>query len=220
MTDPLKNKKETNSSSSDVAISHTESSNSSSDTGVSNTRAVRADALAAARTTLLSGARLDMAALACELGIGRATLYRWTGDRERLINEVFLTFLQDSFGWIERRVAREKVEGAELIARWVEHMMHTLAKSASVEHLLHNEPDVALRVLTSDSAGSLQDTSMEKLVSIITQEVDKGTYVPRLEPRLLAYAIVRLVDSFVYGDMIAGIDINHGAASKIIRSLL
>lgn len=208
------------SSRSDAVKSHTESSNAPSGPNVLNTKVSRADALAAAKAILLKGTRLDMAALACELGIGRATLYRWTGDRERLINEVFMAFLQESFAWIDRRMIREKVEGAELIARWVEYMMRTLANSAPVEHLLHNEPDVALRVLTNDSAGSLQGTSIEKLVSIITREIDNGAYVPRLEPSLLAYAIVRLADSFIYGDMIAGIDINHAAANKIIRSLL
>ena len=220
MTDPLKNRRDTDSRRSDAAKSHTESSNTSCDSNVLNTKVSRADALAAAKAILLKGTRLDMAALACKLGIGRATLYRWTGDRERLINEVFMAFLQESFAWTDRRMSREKVQGAELIARWVECMTHTLANSAPVEHLLHNEPDVALRVLTNDSAGSLQGTSIEKLVSIITREIDNGNYVPRLEPRLLAYAIVRLIDSFVYGDIIAGIDINHGAASKIIRSLL
>lgn len=220
MTDPLKNRKGTDSIRSDAGKSHTESSNIPSGSDVPNTRVSRADALAGAKAILLKGTRLDMAALACELGIGRATLYRWTGDRERLINEVFMAFLQESFAWTDRRMIREKVEGAELIARWVEYMTRTLASSAPVEHLLHNEPDVALRVLTNDSAGSLQGTTIEKLVSIIIREIDNGTYVPRLEPRLLAYAIVRLVDSFVYGDIIAGIDINYEAASKIIRSLL
>jgi hypothetical protein len=38
--------------------------------------------------------------------------------------------------------------------------------------------------------------------------------------RWLAYAIVRLVDSFVYGDIIAGVEVDHATASKVIRSLL
>ena len=203
-----------------MEIEHTELPNLSCGASVPNARVTRADAIAAAKTTLLRGAKLDMAALACELGIGRATLYRWTGDRERLINEVLLAFLQETFDCIERRVATEKVEGAELIGRWVEYMMHTLTKSAPIEHLLQNEPDVALRVLTGENAGSVQSASIEKLLSLIKHEIADGTYVPRLEPSLLAYAIVRLVDSFIYGDIIAGIDINHNAASKIIRSLL
>lgn len=220
MMESLKETKKTDLRRNSLAESHTESPNFVAGANVSNARVTRADAIIAAKITLVNGARLDMAALACELGIGRATLYRWTGDRERLINEVFLAFLQETFDWIERRVAREKAEGAELIARWVEYMMHALTRSAPVEHLLHNEPDVALRVLTGEKAGSVQSASIEKLLSLITQEIDKGTYVPRLEAHLLAYAIVRLVDSFIYGDIIAGIDINHEAASKIIRSLI
>jgi AcrR family transcriptional regulator len=180
----------------------------------------REDAFAAARKLLLRGVKLDMASLANQLGIGRATLYRWTGDRERLINAVFLTFLIDTFAWIENRVSEEQVGGAELIARWVEYTMNILTRSRPVQALLRNEPDVALRVLTDDGPGSLQGTTINKLVSIIEEEIGKGNYQPRLEPRLLAYAIVRLVDSFVYGDIIAGVEVNHAAASKVIRSLL
>ncbi|OGB21456.1 MAG: hypothetical protein A3I66_18105 [Burkholderiales bacterium RIFCSPLOWO2_02_FULL_57_36] len=161
-----------------------------------------------------------MSALAAELGIGRATLYRWTGDREQLIKEVLAIFLQDTFAWIDRRLDKEKIEGPERFARAVEDMIRALTKSKPVYWLLRNEPDVALRILTGGGVNSLQTVTMEKLVGIIEQEVEKGNYRPRLEPRLLAYTTVRLVDSFVYGDIIAEVPLDFAAASRVIRSLL
>src|SRR5690242_2266002 len=50
------------------------------------------DALALARRRWLAGERLDMGALAKELGVSRATLYSWVGSRERLIGEVIWSF--------------------------------------------------------------------------------------------------------------------------------
>src|SRR4051812_44544571 len=46
------------------------------------------DAFNAARRTFLRGDRVDMGVLAGELGVGRATLYRWVGDRDQLLGEV------------------------------------------------------------------------------------------------------------------------------------
>jgi len=183
-------------------------------------KASPADAFAAAKKVILKGAKLDMSALAAELGIGRATLYRWTGDREQLIKEVLAIFLQDTFAWIDRRLDKEKIEGPERFARAVEDMIRALTKSKPVYWLLRNEPDVALRILTGGGVNSLQTVTMEKLVGIIEQEVEKGNYRPRLEPRLLAYTTVRLVDSFVYGDIIAEVPLDFAAASRVIRSLL
>src|SRR5687767_8642759 len=36
----------------------------------------------------LRGRRVDVQAIAAELGLGRATIYRWFGSREELIGEV------------------------------------------------------------------------------------------------------------------------------------
>src|SRR4051795_3325048 len=52
------------------------------------TRATREAAYDAATRTYLAGRRLDMRELAVELGVSRNTLYRWTGDRERLLQDV------------------------------------------------------------------------------------------------------------------------------------
>jgi len=48
------------------------------------------DALRLARRRWLAGERIDMGALARELGVSRATLYGWVGSREKLIGEAAL----------------------------------------------------------------------------------------------------------------------------------
>src|SRR3954449_3968721 len=46
------------------------------------------DVLDAAMHRYLRGRRVDVQAIAAELGLGRATIYRWFGSREELIGEV------------------------------------------------------------------------------------------------------------------------------------
>src|SRR5262245_27507707 len=55
--------------------------------GGNHRQATPADALRAARRRFLRGQRLDMNELARDLGIGRATLYRWVGGRDQLLGE-------------------------------------------------------------------------------------------------------------------------------------
>src|ERR1700754_3252943 len=55
---------------------------------VEERRATPAAAFAAALDMFRRGERLDMAALASQLGVARTTLYRWTGDRDRLLSDV------------------------------------------------------------------------------------------------------------------------------------
>ena len=55
---------------------------------VARTRPTPRDAFRLARRTLLDGQRLDMQALAGQLGINRVTLYRWVGSREQLLVDV------------------------------------------------------------------------------------------------------------------------------------
>ena len=50
--------------------------------------ASREDVLAAAMHRYLRGERIDVQAIAAELGLGRTTIYRWFGSREGLIGEV------------------------------------------------------------------------------------------------------------------------------------
>src|SRR5580658_6573309 len=55
---------------------------------LSRTQATPAGAFRAASRIYLDGQRLDMQSLASELGISRATLYRWCGDRNKLLSDV------------------------------------------------------------------------------------------------------------------------------------
>src|SRR5258708_4502287 len=65
-----------------------------------------------AREVVRSGARLDMGALAADVGISRPTLYRWTGDRERLLADVSWAEVELLLRYFD---ARTKAKGVEHI---------------------------------------------------------------------------------------------------------
>ena len=52
--------------------------------------ASREDVLDAGLHRYLRGQRVDVQAIASELGLGRATIYRWFGSREKLLGEVII----------------------------------------------------------------------------------------------------------------------------------
>src|ERR1700704_1755214 len=52
--------------------------------------ASREDVLAMAMHRYLRGRRVDVQAIAAELGLGRTTIYRWFGSRDELIGEVMI----------------------------------------------------------------------------------------------------------------------------------
>ena len=53
------------------------------------------DALALARDQFLAGERVEMGALAEQLGINRTTLYRWVGEREQLMGTLFSALIDE-----------------------------------------------------------------------------------------------------------------------------
>src|SRR5437660_2993798 len=87
-------------------------------------RATPLDALRAARRQWLAEQRIDMGALATELGISRATLYNWVGDRERLIAEVAWSLADAT---IRQAKAEARGTGAAYVADANEHYLRALA---------------------------------------------------------------------------------------------
>src|SRR5947199_6821430 len=75
------------------------------------------DALRLARRKWLAEQRIDMGALAAELGTSRATLYNWVGSRERLLGEVLWTLAEPT---MRRAQAEASGEGPAYVGEVAE----------------------------------------------------------------------------------------------------
>jgi AcrR family transcriptional regulator len=162
--------------------------------------ASREDGLAAAMHRYLRGRRVDVQAIAAELGLGRATIYRWFGSREELIGEV-LARAADPLLDAARAGARGR--GARALLDTFDRFNRSLADAPALRHFVEQERDAALRIITS-GAGNVQPHIVERIGAVIEDEVRRGRYDPPVEPSTLAYAIVRLAEAFLFNDAAAG----------------
>ena len=181
------------------------------------TLATPAGAFRAARRMYLQGRRVDMGALASELGISRATLYRWTGDRDQLLADVLWSLSDDIF---EQAKADHPEHGGRerLLASFRQHVGALIA-AEPLHIFLQKETQAALRILTSPDGG-VQSRTVAKLAELYREEQQAGAFEPRIEPAALAYAVVRVTESFIYSDAIATGEPELERAERIVALLL
>jgi AcrR family transcriptional regulator len=183
--------------------------------GAEQARATPLDALRAARRMWLAEQRIDMGGLAAELGISRATVYNWVGDRERLTAEVVWSIA-------ERAIAegREQAKGtgpdylSDVNARYLAGLAHF----EPTRRFIERDPEFALRVLTSDRT-PFQSRLVGAVRGLIEEQVGAG-YEPPLDPETLAYVLVRIGEAFIFNDLIAGSDPDLEKAIQASRVLL
>lgn len=158
-----------------------------------------ADAVEAATQVYLRGESLDMSALAAELGIGRATLYRWVGNREDLLSAVLAEGTDSMF----RAVAKEaQGQGADLVLDCTRRFMTTVVESPALRALTQREPLVFIRLATLP--GALESRASQLLAEIIERETATGRLHLTIAPIRLAEAIVRLGNAYLYAHLLGG----------------
>ena len=179
-------------------------------------RATPADAFRAAREIYMRGERIDMQALAQQLGVSRGTLYRWTGSRERLLVDVVWSYAEELFDWVQTKI---RGRGPGGIARRTDAYMHVLATSPALRAFLKQDQELAFRILTRRGLG-VQERAVARLEADIEHERQAADWDPPLRPYTLAYAIVRVIEGFIYNDTIAGEEPDLESAGKVVRALL
>ncbi len=162
--------------------------------------ASREDVLAAAMYRFLRGRRIDIRAIAAELGVARPTIYRWLGSREDLIGEV-LILAADPL--LDDARANARGRGGRVLLDTFDRFNRSLADAPALRQFVEQEHDAALRIICS-GAGRVQPHLVARIAGLIEDEVRRGSYEPRVEPSTLAYAIVRLAEAFLFNDAVAG----------------
>jgi AcrR family transcriptional regulator len=178
--------------------------------------ATREAALALATKHFLASERIDVQALARELGLARATMHRWFLTREALLGEVLAALAEQRLHAIR---AEQSGHGAAALLETFDRFNRELAATAGLRVLLANEQERALRILTS-SAGIVQPRVVAAIEGMILDEQQAGRYEPRVAPNALAYAIVRLGEAFLYNDAIVGIRGDTDRLREIEAALL
>ena len=182
---------------------------------VTRRRVTALDAFELAKQKWVAGERLDIGKLAEELGVGRATLFRWVGSREQLYGEVISAAFAATIQWA-RRVSKGR--GAALLTDVTRNLLGALIASKPLRTFVRQDPELALRIVMS-SQSPVEARCVDADRALIDTEVAAGSLAPAMDTRSLAYVIVRIAESFLYRDVISGDDPDVATAIKAIGLL-
>jgi len=171
--------------------------------------------LTVARRQLLAGQRVDVRAIAAELGLGRATIYRWFGSRDGLLGELLVSEFSAILGAAE---AHDHRAGGNRVLDALDGFIRRLVGSDAFRRFLEQEP-AALQLLTS-GRGPVQPKIVAAVQDLITRAGHDDGYAPPVEPPTLAYALVRLSEAFLYTDTVVGFHVEVDRLREVQAALL
>lgn len=169
-----------------------------------------------ARRAFLAGERIEMKALAAELGVDRTTLFRWVGNRDELLGSVLWSAAEPTWATALKAM---RSRGARGIAEVVGEFVHLLIQSTALRAFVRADPERALRLLTT-RASILQREVVGAVERLVAQERDRGHLEHPLADHDLAYLVIRIAESFIYTDLITGDEPDATKAEIAVAALL
>ena len=180
-------------------------------------RSARVVALAA--RWIQDGRRLDMQGLADELGVSRVTLFRRVGSREALLSQALWLLTQRTLEVAAARWEAERPEGVLHTPGTGRHVNAIVSESKGLRRLLDDEPALTIRVLT-DPRGQVQTGIVAFVADLLRRDIAEFGLVTLIEPDALAYALVRLGESFLYADVLAARQPDVATANRLQQALI
>ena len=175
--------------------------------------------VATAARWIHDGRRLDMQGLADELGVSRVTLFRRIGSREELLSQALWLLTERMLEAAAARWEAERPEGELHTPGTGRHINAMVAQSAGLRRLLDDEPTLTIRVLT-DPRGRVQTGIVAFIEELLRRDVAEFGLVTLIEPGALAYALVRLGESFLYADVLAARKPDVATANRLQQALV
>ncbi|MGY1729943.1 QsdR family transcriptional regulator [Geodermatophilus sp. SYSU D01045] len=185
--------------------------------------APREEVVRRAARTFLRGERIDTTTLAADLGISRVTLFRRVGNRDAILGET-LWYLAERQLQQAADAYDARPQGAEPAGRLrslavVEDYRHALGTAAPLHRFLDDEPTTAMRILT-DPRGRVQPRLVEAYTALFERDVEERGLTPEVPLPVLAYAVVRLGESFLYSDVMVAREPDLKAATTVVDALV
>jgi AcrR family transcriptional regulator len=174
------------------------------------------DAFLAARRRFLAGERIDMTALATDLGVNRVTLYRWVGSREQLLVEVVWSLARRTLDDLQRRT---RGAGPERAVRILERFLAATLAHHGMQRWLAEEGEFAMRLLTRHET-DFQPRLIDAVDTLLAGEEQAGRLDLGPDRHEVAYALVRVIESYTYLDLITGEQPDAARARPIFARLV
>jgi AcrR family transcriptional regulator len=162
---------------------------------------VRPEVLDAAFRLFLRGEKMEMSALAAELGIGRTTLYRWTVDRETVMRSLLWTLARNLF-----RVAsiRSRHRGPQRIVDIAVQVARDVAADSATVTFVRNEPHTAMRLLLSPVG--IEPACEAWLAAAIGREREVGAFACDWDDARIAEQVYRMTASLTHPYVLADVE--------------
>lgn len=180
-------------------------------------RASLGSAFRTACTWFMAGRRVDISALAEEVGVSRVTMHRWVGTRDELLSEVMWHLTERTLDRLLDEVDADGItpRAPELLGRYVE----AIASNTGVLRLQREEPDAFVRLCTT-SASRFQTRMITKVAEVLAGDRAAGQLSINLDDHELAFAVVRLLEAYAHAPTLTGEPADPALATRVLRALL
>lgn len=175
-----------------------------------------ARAFRAARHRFIEGTRIDMGALASDLGVDRTSLFRWVGNRDALLAEVLWSLAVSTFDAAD---AATSAWGADRVQGAMTRFVADLIAASYFRDWIRREPSRALRILTG-AASPVHRRFVAITKILLSEELSAGRMTTPLPAHDLATVLVRVAESYAYADLIAGEDPEPARAAAALDLVL
>ncbi|MGK5678227.1 QsdR family transcriptional regulator [Actinoplanes sp. URMC 104] len=188
----------------------------SADGGAASRRVVNHDQVVRAGVDhFVKNSTLDMEALAGEMAISRATLYRVAGSRDALLEDVMVVIANVIFDRARAARTRPGFEGVIEISRYFGEQLRT----PILERFLRDDAEAAARILFTPS-GAVHDNAVARQVEIFRETGLAAQLPPDADLGRLAYLYVRMVGPFLYSEFFTGRKADFDELLPSLRALL
>lgn len=175
----------------------------------------RVDVIRAGRRQFLRGERVDLVALAQELGIARATVYRWVGRQDEVVGEVMASLTLDTLDGV---LAERPGTGPGYVADVI---VETLAITMAHPHFaafLTGDPGRALSILTGP--GSRVVRALTARFRELVEAHCPEAVGEDLSAHDLAQGLLKLSEAYCYADLTTGRPLDVGGVRPLFMRLL
>jgi AcrR family transcriptional regulator len=179
------------------------------------TAPTRLDLLALGRRRFLAGRRLDMQAMAAELGVSRTTVYRWAGNHDPVVGGVLAGWPPATFRVSELGVPQHG--RARVLAVYTNFVTY-VAGSTAVADALRRDPHQFFRVATR--SGPVHRAATMLCEEMMRREIERGALELAADVHEVASATVRITETGLYADMLAGVEPDIDRLREIVSLLL
>jgi AcrR family transcriptional regulator len=147
------------------------------------------------------------------LGVGRATLYRWVGDREQLLSAVLAQLTDETWELAAREASGRGVERASGTIR---RFMEMTAGFPPLRKFAQREPELALRVLMSHG-GVVAERLRLGVSRAIAKDVPHGLGAPDSD---IVDVMVQIGTALEWTPIVIGEEPEIDRAIELMRTIL